>query len=438
MGGNVGIWGSLFGAEQQRRIEPRIVASTPLDRPNLSAEELLAFLNNDSGVVGAFGPRVTEQSAMRTSTVFRCVEVLAGVVASAPLSVYLDSETGGRAIAPTHKLHQVLHISPAPDRALTSAAWRKMAMYHLLLWGNAYTLIRRDLSSRVTYLEPVLPWQVDVSVTDTGRKAYRVHRDGGAVEYHDHSDVLHFMGPSFDGVTGVSRIQTFARTAVALAQVFEEQIGRVHENAARPSGMVTSPPGVTVDGVKRMRATWSSAYSGRENAGRVVFADAETKYTPFQMSPEDLNTIEARRFQSLEICRAFGVPPHLVFEAAGTSAWGSGIEQLTLGFRQQTVNPLLCDLEAEIRMKLFLRDRHYAAFDRTALIEMDAKAAAEVAQIEIQSGVRTINERRNTLLLPDVPDGDKTRANVTLAPLDYAMQQNATKGTPNEPPKPSK
>ena len=434
----MGIWNTLFGAEEQRRVEPRIVASTPLDRPNLSAEELFAFLNNDSGGGGSFGPRVTEQSAMRTSTVFRCVEVLAGVVASAPLSVYHDSPTGGRAIAPGHKLHSLLHVSPAPERALTSEAWRRLAMYHVLLWGNAYTLIRRDLSSRVTYLEPLLPWQVDVAVTDKGRKAYRVQRDSGPIEMYDHADVLHFMGPTFDGVTGVSRIQTFARTGVALAQVFEEQIGRVHENAARPSGMVTSPPSVTVDGAKRMRASWSGAYAGRENAGRVVFADADTKYTPFQMSPEDLNTIEARRFQSLEICRVFGVPPHLVFEAAGTSAWGSGIEQLTLGFRQQTVNPLLCALEAELRMKLFLRDTHYAAFDRTALIEMDAKAAAEVAQIEIQSGVRTINERRNTLLLPDVPDGDKTRANVTLAPLDYAAQQNATKGTPNEPPKPGK
>ena len=413
----------------------RAVASSPFDRPG-ALENPYLFMTDHEQNAQAFGPAVTETSAMRTTTVFRCVEVLAGVVAGAPLSVYHDSPTGGRALNPTHRLHKLLHVSPAPDRALTSAAWRRMVIYHVLLWGNSFTIIRRDLATRVTALEPVMPWQVEVAVTDAGRKAYRVTWSPEHIETFDHEDMLHFMGPSFDGVKGVSRIQTFARTAVVLAQVMEEQIGRVHENSARPSGMVSLGVAPQADGMRRLEAHWKAAMTGRHNAGKVVFADKDTVFTPFQMTPEDLNTIEARRFQSLEICRCFGVPPHVVFEAAGTSAWGSGIEQLSLGWKQWTIGPMLSDLEAELRLKLFGRDEHYAAFDRESLIELDAKTAAEVAQIEIQSGVLTINERRNRLLRADIKDGDKPRANVTLAPLDYAANKPQPMGAPNEPPKP--
>jgi hypothetical protein len=89
----------------------------------------------------------------------------------------------------------------------------------------------------------------------------------------------------------LSRIRAFARNAVSLSLLLEEQTGRVHENAARPSGLATVPPGISQPAFERFKAQFNDNNAGRANAGRVVFGDKDTTYTPFQMSQEDLNTL---------------------------------------------------------------------------------------------------------------------------------------------------
>lgn len=405
-------------------MEPRITAQSPENgRTNLNDPDSWFVDWAHGGMGGSFGPAVNEQSAMRVSTVFACVNLMAGLIGSAPLGVYRDSDKLGRELARGHRLYRLLHGNPFPGRPLTSFSWRQLWVSHVLLWGNHYSIIRYDNAARVVGFEPVMPWQVEVRRLNTGRNLYVVRWDDAAParrEVVDQDDMLHFAGVGFDGIAGVSRISHFARDPIALARVLEEQTGRVHENSSRPSGMLTLPPKPTEDAVRRIRANWERNQEGRSNAGKIVYAEAGQEYTPFQMSPEDLNTLEVRRFQSADICRFFGTPPHMIGEAAGTSAWGSGIEQLTRGYMQTTLNPQLVDFEQELRLKLFDGSDYYPAFDRGALISMDAKTAAEVAQTEINSGVLLINERRRQLQRPDVEGGDEPLVNSTMITLERA------------------
>lgn len=404
------------------RVEPRISAVS-LENPSTDLANPNAWIQDwsNGGSSGTFGPAVNEQSAMRVSTVFACVDLMAGLIAAAPLGVYKDSDTAGRELARGHKLYKLLHASPFPGRPLSSFAWRKLWVYQVLLWGNHYSIIRYDNAARVIGFEPVMPWQVEVHRLSAGRNMYVVTYGPDSREFVDQSDMLHFAGPSYDGVVGLSRIGAFARDPVALAKVLEEQTGRVHENSSRPSGMLTLPLNPSTDAIKRIRGNWETNHEGRQNAGKIVYAEAGQEYTPFQMSPEDLNTLAVRQYQSADICRFYGTPPHMIGEAAGTSAWGSGIEQLTLGYKSFTLHPQLCQFEQEIRLKLFDGSDFYPAFDRDALAVMDATTAAVVAQTEIQSGVLTINERRRQKQRPDVDGGDETLVNATMISLTRAL-----------------
>lgn len=399
--------------------------ATPLSNPDAW---LLDWAN---GGIPMFGPPISERTAMAVSAVFRCVSLLSGLIAGLPLQIYRDDPNLGRLVVEPdtkdaqhgdgmRRLARLLGQVPYPGRSLTSFAWRELWGINVYLWGNHYSVIRYDGAGRIIGFEAAMPWAVEVKMAG-GRLLYDITWPDNRRETVLAQNVLHICGPSFDGMKGQSRIAGFARNAISLARVLEEQTGRVHENASRPSGMVTVPPNISPEGLRRMEAYFNERFSGRLNAGKVIFADKDSTFTPFQMTPEDLATLETRRYTVSDICRFFGVPPHLVGEAAGTSAWGSGIEQLTLGFLRYTLEAELQRIEHELNYKLFDGTPYYASFDRDALLAMDALAAAQIAQTEINSAQLTPNEARRKRKRPSVDGGDTLLINSTMVPLSRAL-----------------
>lgn len=403
--------------------------TTPLSNPD-------AWVMDWSGAGAApYGPPVSETSAMTVAAVYRCVALKSGIMASLPLRIYRDDPKSGQVEVPDHQFAGFFGITPYPGRAMTSFAWREAWGINVDLWGNHYSIIRYNNAGRVLGFEPQPPSRVTALRMSTGRNAYDVLHVDGTKERIDQDDMLHIAGLGFDGLKGASRIQAFARNSISLAKLFEEQTGRAHENATRPSGAVTVPPNISADGFARQKAYFTEQNTGRLNAGRVLWLDQGQTFTPYAMSSEDLQTIEARRFQIADICRFFGVPPHLVGEAAGTSAWGSGIESLTTGFLIFTLESELQRVEAELRLKLFAGTSHYPRFDRAALRAMDVQADAAAAQTEINSGVLTINERRRFKQRAAVEGGDEPMINSTMLPLSRILNPPApaTPPAPQEP-----
>lgn len=417
---------------QRKRVEPTVAGpghnggpplaaspenpSTPLSNPDAWLIDWASM-----GAGGTFGPPVTEQTAMAVSAVFRCAALIAGLIAGIPLNIYRDDPKQGRVEVTDHKYADFLTMAPYPGRAMTAFTWREQWSLNTTLWGNHYSVIRYNGAGRILGFEPAIPWQTQVVRIASGQNAYRFSWANGAVEDVPQDDVLHIPGLGFDGIKGASRIRQFGRNAVSLAKLFEEQVGRFHENAARPSGALKLGGKVTPEGLAKQIAYFREKYAGRMNAGEPLILEGGDEFTPFAISAEDLQTLESRRFQVADICRFFGVPPHLVGEAAGTSAWGSGIEQLTIGFLVFTLDAELKRIEAELNLKLFAGSGHYAHFDRDALRALDVKTDAEAAAAEIGSGQITINERRKVKHRGAVDGGDEPLINSTMIPLKRAL-----------------
>lgn len=418
----------LFSRKQPVRVrtEPTLSVRNASDTPLIGMSELTG---SESMFFGGsysqtFGPPVSEQTSMAVSAVFRCVALISGLIAGLPLGVYRDDPELGRVEAKNHRLAPLLGRVPFPGRPLSSFAWRELWGVNFLLWGNHYSVIRYDQAARVVGFEPALPWQVEVH-RQAGQNLYVVTWLDGRREVVRQDDMLHICGPGFDGIRAPSRIQSFARNSIALAKVLEEGTGMAHENGAKLSGMVELPPNVTPADKAKMEAYYADRAQGRANNGKLLYVDKDTKFTSMQLSPEDLATLESRRYQTADICRFFGVPPHLVGEAAGTSAWGSGIEQLTIGFLRFTLESDLQRIEHELNMKLLADGPYYVMFDREALSAMDATTEATTAATRIGSGQRTINETRRRQHLPAVPDGDTVLVNSTMIPLSRALNPPA-------------
>lgn len=380
-----------------------------------------------------FGPPINERTAMTVSAVYRSVTLRAGVVAGLPLKVYQRTEEGRRE-APEHRLSRLLKVAPYPGRAMTAHTWLEQLMTAVDLYGNAFAAVRYDNAGRVIALDPFTPWHVEI-IRRASRSIYICTREDSSREVVDQEDMLHIVGPNIDqhGVRGVSRIQGFARDPIALAKVLEEQTGRVHENAARPSGVMTVPSNITKDGLARMKAQFGQSYAGRDNAGRVIFADGDSKFTPIQISPVDLATIESRRYQVAEIARVFGVPLHLLQETDKSTSWGSGLAEQNLAWLCYSLNADLSRIEAELNYKLLDGSDYYVEFQRGALLEMDPAKSAEVAQKEISFGGLTVNEYRRMQNRPPVEGGDTPLVNSTNVPLAQQLAAPQLPGASNAP-----
>lgn len=395
--------------------------STPLSNP-------ATWLNEALGGIGSFaGPVVSETSAMRSAAVYRCVALKAGVIASLPIHVYKHTPAG-REKAINHRLYPLLHA--APSDLMSGFIWKELIIANLMLAGNHYSVIEYDNASRVVGLLPVMPQQVLAERID-GRNRYTFTFPDGH-EVLDQDDVLHVPGVGFDGIKGISPIQWAGRQPIGISLAMDEFVGRMHANSMRPSGVLSMGKGIKPDGVARLRAELQALYSGTGNTGRTLLVDEGSKWNSMQMTLEDAQTLESRRYQVTDIARLFGVPPHMIGETDATTSWGTGIEQQTIGFQKFNLDPDLARIEGELNRKLFTMP-FYCEFDRDALNAMDAKTTAELYASAVQNAGMTPNEIRRKRNLPDLVGGDELYIQGATVPLTMAGKI-AKPGA--EPPKP--
>jgi HK97 family phage portal protein len=345
------------------------------------------------GVGSASGAMVTPETAMRVSTVYRCVSIIAEGVASVPLGVYHDDGTRSERKR-DHAVDRLL--SRRPNAWQSPYEFRRQLTSHILLTGNAFARIIRSQDGRPTDLLPLNPDRVEVEQRADFSLAYRYRNgNGSAFTPMRPEDVLHLRGLSVDGVTGLSVIGQ-AREAIGVSMVTEEHAARTFRNGARPSGGVAVEGKLSDEAFDRLKADLAERYEGPQNAGRVILLEEGATFVPFTMSSVDAQFIETRRYTREDIAQMFGVPPFLLGDTTKATAWGSGLEQIMLGFNRFTLGPWLTLWEQAInRDVLGEADRAAEArFDDRALLRGDITTRTAFNAAMLQWGVISPNEVR--------------------------------------------
>jgi len=405
--------------------------SIPLNAPG----EWLSEILNGSEASYA-GPLVSERTAMCCSTVYRCVAIKAGAIASLPLQVYQNTPTG-RKIRPNHPLSPLLQYGPGGlYSSLSAFVWKELIGVNLMLAGNHYAVIERNDAGVVTALKPVEPRCVNVLKVDD-KNVYEVRTPEGEPKRYPGSQIVHIPGLGFDGRVGLSPIQWAARQGIGLDLALAQFVGYMHRNSARQSGYLEVPKGISKEAFRRLREQFEGLYNGLAATGKTLFVDAGSKWSPMQMSLQDVQTLESRKFQVEDIARVFGVPVHMVGATDKVSSWGTGVEQMTIGFKVFGLGPELTRIEGELNRKLFspseLSRGLFCEFDRSGLSAMDAKTQAELYASGIQNAQFTPNEVRRMRNLPDDPDPAANRLHIQSATVPLGSV-NPSKSQPANPP----
>ena len=383
--------------------------------------------------VAPSGVTVSATSAMRVSAVAACVAKISGAIISMPLHVYRLNGGDIPDRLPRDALWYLMNEQPSPQYT-ASSMWEGVSMAQLLR-GDAYALIKHGINGSVGELLP-LPWgSVSPIRTQAGVRYYVNLPSHGITTWFDPFDILHFPGLGFDDATmrSMSVIQYGARNAIGNSIAMDTYSGKFFENGAHPSIILNAAHKMSPEQVVALQTAFSSKYAGLDNAHRLPLVLTEgITAKEISLSADDAQLLEARKFQVLDVARAFGVPGFLINESTGATSWGSGIESIGRSFVQYTLQPWLRKIEQELNRKLFPRDTgRFVEFYRDALIEGDSAAQGTYFRSALGGpgsgdAHMTVNEVRRIKRMAPVTGGDE----LYRAPRDTAKPASQPESKP--------
>lgn len=371
-----------------------------------------------TGGMSSAGVAVTQHTAMRVSAVYAAVSLIGGAIASLPLHVYRREPNAP--VRADHDIWWLLNEQPTPQFS-AAVMWEFLAA-SLLLNGDCYSEIERAsrLSNRIVGFRPWAKSQIETRRVD-GRLVYVRTDDDGKVKAIDQDDMIHVPGPGFDGMNGMSQIRHALRNSAGISLAADEYSAKFFQNGARPDFAIEIPGNLRQEQKDEYRQSWSDRYSGASKSHLPALMTGGAKIHELTMNAEDSQLIDTRRFQVEDIARIFGVPPHMIGHTTASTSWGTGIEQMSIGFVKYTLSRHLVKFEQELNRKIWPeRERYFVEFSTAGLERGDYKSRNEGYRIAIgragEPGWMSPNEVRRLENLPPIPGGDELFTGAANAP----------------------
>lgn len=376
------------------------------------------------------GITITPELSLTIGAVWSCVWRYANTVMSLPLCLYRSADGASPQQERTHPLWRILHDVPNQD--MSSAKFWQAMVASMMTWGVCYAK-KLKINGRVVGLRPMRPEYTTAYLDDAGRLRYRYWPLGivGSEKNEDlpASDVFVVIDRSMDGYTGLSRIQ-YAANALGLSMAGDRAANLQYKNGLRASGILTIAQWLKPDqraAYKRIVNDFVGTGSGQDSDKQfgVMVAENATKFEPLSLKPVDVELLASRKYSFEEICSWYDVPPILVHHSSqGQTMWGSGVEQIVLGWLKLGLGPVLKSIEQEIFRQLLTSEEqtmgYYAAFGLDELLRGDSASRSAFLSTMTQNGVYTRNEARRMENLPrsDEPNADKLTIQSNMSPIE--------------------
>ncbi|MDX3884040.1 MAG: phage portal protein [Sphingomonas sp.] len=401
-------------------------ARAAIDSTTIISSDGPAMLEWFGGGGRAAGVTVTAQTAMRMSTVWRCVTLIAGGVMGLPLRVFRRTDNGGQERADDHPIARLLRDGPNDE--MSGPDMVELATMAVMLQGNAYTLIRQARNGTVTGLDFYQPIQVS-PFRSNGRVWYRFTNLDGSQEVHDADYVIHWRGPGrgADGICALSPIGHHAQT-IGIGLATRDYTATQFERGLLTNDYFTLPDGITPAQKEEFRLWLEARASGVANANKPLILQGGADWKRNAYTAKDAQLLELLQYSSLDVARVFGVPGFMIGDMEKSTSWGTGIEQQGIGFVRYTLRPHLRRFAAELNRKLFppvgnRRSEYFVEFEVDGLMEGDSKSQGEYFRLALGGnqlpGFMSVNEVRRLKNLPPIPDGNAVYVPPPPAPAGH-------------------
>lgn len=399
-----------------------------------NATPLSAITRGSPGYEDFFGPVTampypTEDTAFTVSAIYACVNLIAGAIAGLPMHIFRVSQDGEKDRTLNDSLWWVLNEEMTPRWAAANA-WEFLSQ-SLLLHGDAFGVILRGPNSMPTGIRPIHPRRVTVVLNPgADRLVYSVAPEEGTpgkTAVYDQDDFVHVAGFGFDGFRGMSPLRYALRTTGAISIATQDFSASFFANSARPDYALTTAQKLSTEALERMKSQVEENHKGPTKAFRPMVLDNGLDIKTITMPIDDMQLVAMRQFQIEDIARIYGVPPFMIGHNEKTTSWGSGVEEMGLGFVRYTLRQHLNKFETEFNRKLFRTAAKRVEFDTFDLERADMKSMFESYRIAIgragEPGFMTAREVRQRLNMKKDADGELSTG---MAPAPAPGNQQVT------------
>ena len=343
-----------------------------------------------TGGVSKAGVKVDEATALSIPATMQALRILSGVFAMTPLHMYRVTDAG-RDRAKDRPEEMLL--ARQPNSHQSAFDFFELAMQDLLLAGNFYAYVSRDMRGRPSALTRLKPGTVVVSEFFDRREGQFLFYDAtlpdGTRERFPARDIWHVRGMSRDGLIGLNPIR-YMRDAIGGAIATGDHAARFWNRGGRPSTVLTTKAKVPRDEKTIIRNDWNALYAGPDGE-MVAVLDQDLKAEFLSHDLRSSQFIETRQYQVVDLARAWGVPPHLIFDLS--KATFSNIEQQSLEFVIYHLGPHYTRF-AQAATRQFASDGFYFEHLTDALVRGDLKSRMEAYWLQRQMGIVNANELR--------------------------------------------
>jgi hypothetical protein len=249
--------------------------------------------------------------------------------------------------------------------------------------------------------------------------------------------VLHVKGFSFDGLCGYNVVDK-AREALGEGVASQRSSSSYFKNGARPSVVLEAPVQIPDEQKNLLRSSWERLHTGPDNMHKTAILDRGLKANVLSFNARDMQLIQGREFNLLEIANYFGLPPHKLGSTARTS-YGS-LEQENQACLDEAFDPWLRTWEEECWDKLLTEeekdsDEWEVEFDRQELVKADSATQAVLYRAALGGAPwMTRNEVRGRMHLPPKDGGDELLDPKNMGQGGFANEPTNPADSPTKPP----
>jgi SPP1 gp7 family putative phage head morphogenesis protein len=213
--------------------------------------------------------------------------------------------------------------------------------------------------------------------------------------------IYYSANPRGQGVYGYSPMQSSLEAVKVLEYSMKHNM-TLFVDGAVPDGVLSLEDMDDAE-MKRMKITWENEMKGQSH--KVVFMNKKSTFTPFAFNNRDMQFLEGQKETWKQVMANFGVSPTDLGMAEDASRATAGTSA-ELG-RRKAIRPIVSKLEELINEQLLPElGGLNVRFKFTVDDPVEERMKAELSQLYITMGVKSINEVRIEMGLPPMEGGD--------------------------------
>jgi len=383
------------------------------------------------------------QTALTVAAVYRAVELRAKTIGLMPVQLRKRNFDGKNFevwnTGVGRHINYLLQVQPNPIMTATSL-WEQVTIDRLQL-GNGFVYIERDEFGVPRYLWLAICGGYNM-INGTYNLTYLSDQGIKNKVEVPKQDVLHFPNTyrHQNGFWGISTLQY----AIDTLSLIKTEKAQALDNAAkggRVKLLISEDKGQQLglgmynkdEGKKYARELQDEMYAGND----VLSLRGLDKIHNISMTAAEMQAVDWVNMANDDVARLWGTPRPLLM--MDTNSHYNDYANATMEYNTRTIYPDKREMETEVARKL-IDEKDFGMYDihicERPLLAMDPERQAKVDQLNLQIGVKSVNELRAEHDMPSVENGDIIYVSTNLAELGSPKLRESGGGKPTDEPAP--